>query len=307
MAKIESPASPLIPKLEGLHLFHFDGAPCAQRVRFALAEKGLSRGREVKYDDTSEASWKGEEGAWTSRIVSLIKKDHLTDFYSEIHPDLVVPAFVHDGQLHLESMDIVAYLDDAFGGDPIIPKNDPGLLEDVHSFTNLGKELHRSIRFVTFKWGLGSFGKLNKKQEAELRRLIGTGADKESLVDFYDPYNRDAIPDQISLNHLKKLDDAYQMLDKRLANGQPFLTGETLTMADIIWSAKTLRLTECGFPFPTRHPHVQRWFDQIRSRPSFKDGVMGRHRAMSIAFKTKATVENLFGGGIPNALRSFEA
>ncbi len=46
MPKVEQPASPIPGALNGLHLFHFDGAPCAQRVRFALGEKGLARGRE---------------------------------------------------------------------------------------------------------------------------------------------------------------------------------------------------------------------------------------------------------------------
>jgi hypothetical protein len=36
MTKIENPKSPIVGRLEGLHLFHFDGAPCAQQVRFAL-------------------------------------------------------------------------------------------------------------------------------------------------------------------------------------------------------------------------------------------------------------------------------
>ena len=39
MPRIDHPKSPLVPKLQGLHLFHFEGAPCAQRVRFALAER----------------------------------------------------------------------------------------------------------------------------------------------------------------------------------------------------------------------------------------------------------------------------
>lgn len=56
MARVENPKSPLVGKLKGVHLFHFDGAPCAQRVRFALREKGLRRGREIRFDDDSDAA-----------------------------------------------------------------------------------------------------------------------------------------------------------------------------------------------------------------------------------------------------------
>jgi len=34
---------------------------------------------------------------------------------------MVVPALVYDGKLYLESMDIIQYLDQAFGGSPFIP------------------------------------------------------------------------------------------------------------------------------------------------------------------------------------------
>ncbi|MFT7688969.1 MAG: hypothetical protein ACI9FB_004334, partial [Candidatus Azotimanducaceae bacterium] len=43
MVKIEDPKSRIVGKIEGLHLYHYEGAPCAQRVRFALHEKGLAR------------------------------------------------------------------------------------------------------------------------------------------------------------------------------------------------------------------------------------------------------------------------
>ena len=56
MPKIESPKSPMVAQLQGLHLFHFDGAPCAQRVRFALGEKGLARGREEKFDSATPSA-----------------------------------------------------------------------------------------------------------------------------------------------------------------------------------------------------------------------------------------------------------
>ena len=107
MALVEQPESPIVSKLKGVHLFHYDGAPCAQRVRFALHEKGLVRGREVRFDADDAASCAAQPGAWVSRQVSLVKKEHLTEAYSKIQPNLVVPALVHDGRLHIESMEII--------------------------------------------------------------------------------------------------------------------------------------------------------------------------------------------------------
>ena len=175
MPRIDQPTSPIPAQLEGLHLFHFDGAPCAQRVRFALGEKGLSRGREVRYDDTSPAAVVGQAGRWVSRVVSLVSKDHMTPAYAAIHPNMVVPALVHDGALYLESMDIIEYLDQTFGGAQLIP-SDADARAATMARVEQAKELHRSIRYVTFRWGLGRLAKLSDKERAQLAVLARQGA-----------------------------------------------------------------------------------------------------------------------------------
>ena len=297
MAIIEHPASPIVGKLEGVHLFHFDGAPCAQRVRFALHEKGLARGREVRFDADDAASCRGEDGAWVSRQVSLIKKDHMTDAYAQIQPNLVVPALVHDGVLHVESMDIVAYLDEAFGGTRLIPV-EPEQLADAEALTNLGKDLHRSIRFVTFRWGLRGLARLSEKEEAQLKSLLTAGGDGEQLASFYEGWDQDAIPDAVYVEHLEGLNRAFGELDTRLADGRGFLTGDDITMADIIWAMKTLRLMECDYPFAACFPNYHAWYERVARRPAFQEGVLGKHRLMSAAMTAKAKVERLFGIGL---------
>jgi glutathione S-transferase len=302
MPRIDNPLSPLVPKLEGFHLFHFDGAPCAQRVRFAMAEKGLARGREVKFDADDEKSCAGEEERWVSRIVSLIKKDHLTDVYAKIQPNLVVPAFVHDGVLFTESMDIVTYIDELFGGEPLLPRHDERLMEDVQALTDVGKGLHRSIRFVTFRWGLGRLGMLNQKEEEQLKMLVQQGGDGEQLVDFYSGYDEKTIPDAVYQQHLDALAAGFAMLEKRLDDGRHFVTGNTLTMADVIWAMKVLRLDECGYPFAKCYPAVFDWFQRIASRPAFTSGVMAKNRGFNRAFRFKSKLENVLGVGLEKAV-----
>lgn len=296
--KITNHTSHIVNQLQGVHLFHFDGAPCAQRVRFALHEKGLVRGREVKFDADDSASCAGEEGAWVSRQVSLVKKEHMTETYARIQPNLVVPALVHDGELHIESMDIVEYLDDAYGGTPLVPKHDPEKLTEAEDLTNLGKALHRSIRFVTFRWGLRGLARLSTKEEAHLKDLLKDADDGENLISFYEGYDQRSIPDAIYIEHLDKLNAAFAEHEQRLQDGRAFLTGDDLTMADIIWAMKTLRLKECNYPFEEVFPAYAQWFERIAQRPSFQEGVMGKHKNMSRLFKAKAKVEHLLGIGL---------
>lgn len=298
MAKVDHPKSPIVGKLEGLHLFHFDGAPCAQRVRFALHEKGLARGREVNFDADDSASCAGEEGAWVSRQVSLVKKQHMTQVYAEIQPNLVVPALVHDGELHIESMEIIEYLDEAFGGAPLIPKYDPKLLAEAQALTDLGKKLHRSIRFVTFRWGLRGLARLSGREKRQLQELLKNSDDREQLGNFYNDYDSKSIPETVYEDHLDKLTDAFRSHNDMLSDGRKFLTGDELTMADIIWAMKTLRLIECDYPFVQCFPAYSAWFKRISERQSFQKGVMGKHKLMSNVFRTKASIEHLLGIGL---------
>lgn len=301
MAKVMHPESPLVAKLEGLHLFHFDGAPCAQRVRFALAEKGLKRGPDVKFTADDTPSIISPEGQWASRVVSLIKKDHLSEAYSQIQPNLVVPALVHDGTLYTESMDIIEYLDSTFGGEPLVPK-EGALLEQARDLTSRGKDLHRAIRFVTFRWGLKGLGKLSDAEEKQLIALVSKGDDDESLAGFYKSFNSNTIEQDVYFDYLKSLVKGFDDLEVRLGDGRMFLAGNALTIADVIWAMKVLRLDECGYPFKERHPAVFEWYRRIYIRPSFQAGVMAKHRAMNRMFRVKSRLENLFGIGLKSSV-----
>jgi len=306
MGLVVEPKSPIPGQLKGLHLFHFDGAPCAQRVRFALGEKGLARGREEKFDSVAPAAIEGEAGKWVSRRVSLVKKDHLSQAYAEIHPNMVVPALVHDGQLYLESLDIIEYLDEAFGGTPLIP-NDPAAKTATMARVTQAKELHVSIRYVTFHWGLGRLAMLNAKERQQLAELAQGGSDDENLVNFYAGYSTKTIPERVYFEHLEKLYSAFGELDGQLQDGRVFLMSDELSIADAFWSMKILRLLECGYPVEEHHPSLHAWYNRVYARPAFRNEVMGKNRFTNRAFRIKANVEGLFGKGLKQAVESLAA
>lgn len=306
MPKIEHPKSKIPSQLHGLHLFHYDAAPCAQRVRFALGEKGLRRGREEKFDAVTPSAVEGDDGKWVSRRISLPKKDHMTATYAEIHPDMVVPALVHDGALYLESFDIISYLDDAFGGPPLVP-TDVTLREATMDRVEQAKVLHRSIRYVTFHWGLGRLAMLNPKERNQLTDLASKGNDQEQLVSFYNQYSTGNIPEATFNDHLNKLFTAFTELDVVLNDGRQFLMSDELSIADPFWSMKILRLLECGYPVEQHHPNLYAWYQRIYQRPSFQNEVMGKNRLTNRAFKMKAGIEQFFGKGLRNAVEMIAA
>lgn len=297
MVQIINPPSTLVPLLKGVHLFGFDGAPCSQRVCFALAEKGLLRSRSVPWRSTAPKDCESIPGTYTFRPVSLIRKEHLDPDYAAIQPNLVVPALVHDGNLHIESMDIIAYLDKVWPINPLVPANtvERQLCEDL---VELGKSLHVSVRYVSFHWGLRGLGKLNDQEELALRQLEQAGS-PENLVDFYSRFDRNAIDATTFTGHLRALETGWSAQDARLArDGRPFLTGQQFSKADIIWAIKTQRILECGYPFKRNFPYLYAWFSRVRKRRGFQDGVARNNWLMSNVFRLKAVFENLTGSGL---------
>ena len=113
---------------------------------------------------------------------SLIKNHNLTPEYAAIQPNMVVPAVVHDGELHIESMEIIEQLDQWWPGNPLLPANS-ARTQLSNELVEQGKRLHRSIRHVTFNWSLGAAGKINTKLQAQLNSLEQSNS-PEQLADF---------------------------------------------------------------------------------------------------------------------------
>lgn len=296
MAVIEQPKSALVPQLEGVHFFGFDSAPCSQRVSFALAEKGLTRSKSVPFTSNASAHLRADNNTYIFREVSLIRQVHLSPAYAEIQPNMVVPALVHNGVLHIESMDIVKYIDETWPHNALVP-DDPEAAKLADQLVELGKRLHVSVRHVSFHWGFGRMAKTNEATLETVRQLEQDGS-PEQLAAFYSKFNADAIDESVNLEHLQALEKGWGEQERRLADGRPFLTGDTFTKADIIWAIKVLRIFECGYPFKKNFPALHAWFQRIQKRPGFQQGVMRRHKKFARLFRLKSAIEHLFGGGI---------
>jgi glutathione S-transferase len=124
-------------------------------------------------------------------------------------------------------------------------------------------------------------------------------------VSFYGKYDQDQIEESTFAAHLSALEGAYGELDRLLhSDGRPFLTGDSLSTADILWSLAVLRIDECGYPFRRNFPALFDWYRRVSRRPAFQQGVLSRHKTLSTVFKVKAAVENLLGVGLARASRS---
>jgi ganglioside-induced differentiation-associated protein 1 len=74
----------------GVHVFHFMGSSCSQKLRIFLNLKGIT---------------------WESHSVDLMAGENFQPWFLGINPRGLVPVLVHDGAVHIESNDIIQHLE----------------------------------------------------------------------------------------------------------------------------------------------------------------------------------------------------
>ena len=78
---------------KGLHLFHFKFSACSMKTRIFLGLKEID---------------------FVSHHIDLQKKENFSEYFQGITPRSLVPVLVDDGEVHIESNDILEYLDEKF-------------------------------------------------------------------------------------------------------------------------------------------------------------------------------------------------
>lgn len=232
--------------LEGVHLYHFPMSSCSQRVRFGLAEKGVT---------------------WESHILDMRADEHLTPRYKAINPNAVVPTLVYDGQVVLESNDILFYLDEIFEGPSLVSPDEAD--QDIgHSLIDLSSDNQNALKTMTHE--LLFRGSLVFTPE-DLEAKAKAGAKEESLAFMTDfAENGEAWLARFK-QACDEMNAALAQLEARLTES-PWLTGADFGLVDISWSVNLFRLRLCKFDLGA-YPKLNQWADQVHERPAFKSAV----------------------------------
>ena len=86
---------------------------------------------------------------YTGHHINLQKKENFSPYFQGITPRSLVPVLVDDGEVHIESNDILKYLDNKFPTLSLIPKDKE---EEINKMMIEENDLHLDIRNVTFKF-----------------------------------------------------------------------------------------------------------------------------------------------------------
>ncbi len=236
---------------KGVHLFHFQGSSCSQKTRIVLNLKGVD---------------------WTSHHLDISKSENLNERYLGINPRGLVPTLVVDGEVHIESNDVVSLLDARFPEPGLIPE---GREAEMAELLRHEDELHLDLRTISFRFTQPR-GRTPKSEEALADyRAGGSGTvlgepdpNKRVEIDFWERIARDGITDAAIRVSAGRFRESFEDLDRRL-EAAPYIMGERLSLADIAWFIYVNRLIRCGYPMERLHPNLFAWFEPLRARADF--------------------------------------
>jgi glutathione S-transferase len=235
----------------GVHILHFMGSSCSQKLRVFLNLKGIP---------------------WQSHHIDLPGNENFRPWFLGVNPRGLVPVLVHDGAVHIESNDIITYLEKTFPEPRLIPR---GHENNVAALLKHEDDLHLDLRTLSFRFVFAPPGP--PKPAAALQSYAANGSgtvqglidrDKQTQIEFWQRAAKEGFPDDAVRNSARKFRDEFEAMDKILAQ-QPYLTGETLSVLDIAWLIYAHRLSLAGYPLARLHPHVFAWKERLASQPEF--------------------------------------
>jgi len=232
-----------------LELYDNGNSVCAQKVRVALAEKGLE--------------WKRHD--------LTLRGDQFDPKYMKLNPNGVVPTLVHDGRVVTESSVILYYLDEAFPTPPLMPR-EPLERMKVRMVNKLIDEyVHNACVILTFGTAFRPwFAGLSAEQIDQ--RLAKSPLKKRS------EYKRDVALHGLESKFAQEAFESYGKLLKLIDEaGGGWLAGGAFSLADAAAVPYVLRLDLLKMAkLWDGRPGVAAWYKRVLARPSVRSQMLDR-------------------------------
>jgi glutathione S-transferase len=240
-----------IKNWRGIHLLHYGASPSSQKVRILLNEKNL---------------------AWESHHIDLSKQQHVTSWFLRINPRGVVPVLVHDGVVHVESSDIMEYIDalpsERASFFPKELKARAYVKEELafQSSLRLGtraltvKYMPRQANFLNDRQSLDDYkknGRPDLSRDMEIawwQSTADNGVSRETLIESFTTHRK-----------------ALRRLEERLQNRE-WLYGKRISVVDIAWFTTIHRLKVLGYDL-SRHPYLLSYYERLLLRAAFREEI----------------------------------
>jgi glutathione S-transferase len=232
-----------------IELYHNEMSVCAQKVRFALAEKKVK---------------------WEGHHLNLRAGDQQTPEYLKLNPNAVVPTLVDNNTVIIESTVINEYLDDAYPEPRLRPSDSVArarmrlwtkqLDEGVHAATSV---VSTAVAFRSQKLALGM---------EELERFHQRMPDPIKRERSWENIAR-GVESRYFTDAVKRFDKLLGDMETALSEG-PWLSGKDFSLADIGYAPYVTRLEHLQMQFLwDKRPHVPAWFERLQERRAFREAI----------------------------------
>jgi glutathione S-transferase len=237
------PNSEVVKSFKGLHLYHTGRSNCSGRVRLLMEEKELP---------------------WVSHYVDLYTKQNISAEYFRINPKGLVPTLVHEGQVVVESNDILLYLEEIFPTPSFTPDG-AGERDAVRGWLKRSGDIHIP-GIKTFAYANLNAALVEKTpEEVELYRKLQRDPDLLAFHAKHDPGKSFSQEDVTGAAELLRA--ALADMSAKIAH-TGWLVGMSYSLADVSWAPTITTLQRAGFPL-AEFPLVLKWYSLISQRPAW--------------------------------------
>ena len=237
---------------KGVHLLNYQFSACSMKTRIYLNLKKIP---------------------FTSHQINLSAGENFSEWFQGINPRSLVPVLIHDGEVHIESNDILEYLEGCFKESPLIPEN---MEEKVKEILKFEDNLHVDIRNITFKFLVPRFLNKGKSVQPKAKNKATLNGELDSMDDvnrnFWEHYEKYGITDEDASRSLIRFRTALEDLNDQLEDS-PYILGAELSLVDIAWFIYATRIQHANYPLQRLHPNVSGWYERLYANVLFRKEV----------------------------------
>ncbi len=240
-----------VTQWRGLHLLNFRMSSCSQKVRIFMNMKGLK---------------------YTSHSIDIAKQEHTSSWFLGINPRGVVPVLIDNGDVHIESNDILQHLDTLPSKHPsLFPSQTKNLALTQQSLA-LEDSLHLHLRNLTLGFIFPkNLTKKSKKILENYRDKGKTDTNRQKEVLWWEDFAAHGVTEKAAIESYGAFHKAFSQLDDQLRS-QKWLLGNEISALDIAWYISTHRLSIAGYPIE-QHTHLLRWYRNLHQKQQFRNEV----------------------------------
>lgn len=231
-----------------IRLYHFGAAICAQKVRLALAEKGLQ---------------------WESSELNLA--DLRSPEYLALNPNGVAPTLIHDDLIVVESRIISEYLEDAFPTPALMPPDPKGRYLIRYWTKQIDDSLHLDIFTLTFVLSIrDQYLKMTPEKRNALLPGLRNPAKREKTLELLNS----GFESKYLTSSVERFIHLANEINETLSDN-PWLAGDMYSLADADLTPYFKRLEDLGLGklWAERH-NLSNWIERCRERPSYKTAIL---------------------------------